>query len=247
MKDIDFLPEWYKTGRRREVSYRTQYMALGGIFLVMAVWSLAASRSISRARAEFGDMAEMHAHAESVSAELSVLEDQFTSLRKKFESMEETDSRINVADVLAEMSFLIGQEIVLRKVEFTAEKFPTEQKDKASTGTGAVVRAVRAGSRQKRQLLLGNVRFKVMMAGVAANAGDVAALTLKLEESPYFFQVVPSLSNTKLQIENAPASEATPDVVGRVSEARRAAADTGISLQATEFEINCYLANYRES
>ncbi len=246
MKDIDFLPEWYKSGIRREVSYRTQYMALGGIFLVMAVWSLATSHSISKARAEFGNMAPMREKAESVSADLVVLEGQFRSLHKRFASMEEIDSRIDVASVLAEMSFLIEKEIVLRKVEFIAEKFQDEEKEKASARTGAVVRAVRVKNHQKQQLHLGNVRFKVVIAGVAANASDVANLILKLEESPYFFQIVPSFSkSTKLEVEGEPSPEAATDAVGRTLETRSELSDAGKSLQATEFEINCYLANYR--
>lgn len=244
MKDIDFLPEWYKNGIRREVSYRTQYMALGGIFLVMAVWSLTASRSISQARAEFADMAAMHTQAESVSGDLAVLEDQFRSLQRRLESMEEIDSRINVADVLAEMSFLIDDEIVLSKVELVSEKFPGKQEDKPSTRSGSVVRAIRVRNRQEQQLPLGNVRFKVVIAGVAANTGDVADLIRKLEESPYFFQVVPSFSRSvELEIETAPSSKAA-DVVKRTSETRGSVAAD--SLQASEFEIACYLANYRK-
>jgi len=46
MKEIDFLPKWYKSGRRRQISYRTQYVGLAGIFLLMNVRNLAASRSI---------------------------------------------------------------------------------------------------------------------------------------------------------------------------------------------------------
>ncbi len=248
MKDIDFLPEWYKTGMRREVSYRTQYMAMGGIFLVMAVWSLAASRSVSKARAEFTDMAAIHEKAQSVSGDLTVLDGRFRTLQKELASVEEIDSRIDVASVLSEMSSLIEEEIVLSKVELVAEKFVNEQKNGASTRTGAVVRAVRAGSRQKQQLPLGNVRFKVVIAGVAANAGDVPALILRLEESPYFFQVVPSFSRSKkLEIESAPAPEAAADDVRRTSETTGRTAETGMSLEATEFEINCYLANYRKS
>ncbi len=247
MKDIDFLPEWYKSGVRREVSYRTQYMALGGIFLVMAVWSLTASRSVSKARAEFADMAAMHTQAESVSKDLAVLENRFSSLQKKLESMEEIDSRIDVSSVLAELSFLLKEEIVLSKVEFIAEKFPNEQKDKASTPTGAVVRAVRVRSRQEQQLPLGNVRFKVVIAGVAANGGDVADLILRLEESPYFFQIVPSYSRSKdLEVESDPSPGTATDAVRRTSETRGRTAAAGKSLQASEFEISCYLANYRK-
>ncbi len=247
MKDIDFLPEWYKTGVRREVSYRAQYMALGGIFLVMAVWSLAASHSISKARGELADMAAMHEKAQSVSGDMVGLEDQFSSLHKKVKSMEEIDSRIDVASVLAEISFLMREEIVLSKVDLVAEKFADEQKDKASTRTGAVVRAVRAGSRQKQKLPLGNVRFKVVIAGVAATSGDMADLVQRLEESPYFFQIVPSFSSSaELRIESAGSPEAAAEVAGRTSGTTGGTADGRKSLQVSEFEINCYLANYRK-
>jgi hypothetical protein len=37
MKEIDFLPEWYKNGRRRRMRYRTQYAVLGCIFVVMHI------------------------------------------------------------------------------------------------------------------------------------------------------------------------------------------------------------------
>ena len=247
MKDIDFLPEWYKSGVRREVSYRTQYMALGGIFLVMAVWSLATSRSVSKARAEFGDMAAMHEKAVSVSGDLAVLKGRFRSLQKRFASMEEIDSRIDVASVLAEMSFLIREEIVLSKVEFIAERFPDKETDKASSRTGAVVRAARVKNHRKRKLPLGNVRFKVVIAGVAADTRDVADLTSRLEESPYFFQVVPSSKSTKLEVESEPSPVATTDAFRRTTETRSEVSGAGKSLQATEFEINCYLANYRRS
>jgi len=64
MKEIDFLPEWYKSGRRRQVSYRTQYIALGGVFVVMMVWSLITTHSISKARAQYAQMATNQAQAE---------------------------------------------------------------------------------------------------------------------------------------------------------------------------------------
>ncbi|UCE50192.1 MAG: hypothetical protein JSW47_08515 [Phycisphaerales bacterium] len=247
MKDIDFLPEWYKSGIRREVSYRTQYIALGGIFLVMAVWSLTTSRSISKARAEFADMAAIQTRAQSVSKDLTGLENQLSSLRKKLGSIEEIDSRIDVAAVLGELSFLIKERIVLSKVEFIAEKFQNEQKDKASTRTGAVVRAVRARNRQERDVPLGNVRFKVVIAGAAANGRDVANLTRELEKSPYFFQVVPSYSRSEeLQIESSASPETAMDAVRRRSEVRGARADDPKNLQVSAFEINCYLANYRK-
>ncbi len=234
MKDIDFLPEWYKSGIRREVSYRAQYMALGGVFLVMTVWSLTTTHSISKARAEFADMSAMHTQAERVSAEMVGIENTLRSLQKKVESTEQIDSKIDVASVLAEMSFLIEETIVLNKVEFVAEKFPDKQQDNTSARTGAVVRAVRARTGEKQQLPLGHVRFKVVIAGVAADAIDVAALICKLEDSPYFCEVVPSFSQSA-EVE----AESTPPTTGTIPGA-------GASIPVSEFEIHCYLANYRE-
>jgi len=172
MKEIDFLPEWYKSGRRRQVSYRTQYIAIGGVFVVMMVWSFIATRSISQARAQYAQMATNQAQAEKVSVKLADLENEIIVLRQNAESKEEIDSRIDVAGVLAELSFLIDEKIVLRKAEFVAEKFVNEDEDQLSPA--AVVRVAQANSSNKKQLPLGNVRFKVVIAGVASDASDVA-------------------------------------------------------------------------
>lgn len=250
MKEIDFLPEWYKSGKRRQVSYRTQYIAIGGVFVVMVVWSFITTHSISKAKAQHAQMAMNQAQAEKVSVKLAELENEMRVLRKNAESIEEIDSKIDVASVLAEMSFLIDERIVLRKMEFIAEKFVIVQETKTSPGAGAVVRAVRAGSNNKKKLPLGNVRFKVKIAGVAAGARDVAALMCKLEDSPYFCQVVLSYSrgNAEIGIERASSFRTKTNVVEGIVKSRdlvREAGDRG-KIQVNEFEINCYLANYRE-
>lgn len=233
MKDIDFLPEWYKSGKRREVSYRTQYMALGGVFLVMTVWSLTTTHSISKARAEFTDMSATHTQAERVSAELAGVENKLRNLQKKFESTRRIDSKIDVASVLAEISYLVDETIVFNKVEFIAEKFPDKQSDKTSARTAAVLRAVRAKTGGKNQLPLGHARFKVVIAGVAASDGKVATLICKLEDSPYFCQIVLSFSRSA-EVQ----TERTPPTSGGMPH-------TGASIPVSEFEIHCYLANYR--
>jgi cell division protein FtsB len=248
MKEIDFLPEWYKSGRRRQVSYRTQYIAIVGVFVVMVVWSFITTHSISQARAQYAQMATNQAQAEKVSAKAAELENEMSLLRKNAESIGEIDSRIDVADVLAEMSFLIDEKIVLRKAEFVAEKFQDGQDVK--TSPAGVVRVVQANLSNKKELPLGNVRFKVVIAGVAADASDVATLMCKLEDSPYFCQVVLAFSrgDAEIGIERASSSFAETDVAGgtvkNTDRVRESAVQSKI--QINEFEINCYLANYRE-
>ena len=240
MKEIDFLPEWYKSGRRRQVSYRTQYIALGGVFVVMVVWNFIATHSISKARAQYAQMAARQAEAESLSAKFAGLKSELRGLQEKAESVEEIDSKIDVASVLAEMSFLIDKRIVLNKVTFDAEKFEDKQRVKPSPNAGAVVRAVQTQLSEKRKLPLGDVRFRVVIDGVAADASDVASLICKLEDSPYFCRVVPSFSRTaELNVTSNPSLRSRTKNMNSGREA-------GGNIQVSEFEISCYLANYQE-
>jgi len=223
MKEIDFLPEWYKSGRQRQISYRTQVLGLGGVLVMMIVWNFIATHSISKARAEVEQGKAMQAEAESVSREFAGIKSEVTGLQKKVKSMEEIDSKIDVAGVLAEMSFLIDDNIVLSKVEFDAERFVNEQRGKASRRTRTAARVAGRSFVGKEAPSLGDVRFKVVISGVATDAGDIAELICKLEDSPYFCQIYPSFSrNGKIKVR------------------------AGEDLQVSEFEISCYLANYRE-
>jgi len=247
MKEIDFLPQWYRNGQRRQVSYRTQCLALSGVFVVMAVWSLTAKHSISRAEAELAEMAASQGQAKSVSVEMSGLENELKQLRQRVNSMEETDSKIDVASTLAELSCLIDERVVLSRVELTAEAFAREQSAESAPNAGAVVRPVGAVAAGRKDLPLGNVRFKVMIAGVAADASDVGVLMCKLEDSPYFAQVVLVFSrDIEITARKAPVLDVGTDGGERAPKTKDAARDGDANMKASEFEIQCYLANYSE-
>ena len=221
MKEIDFLPSWYRTDRRQQISYRTQYAALGGIFVVMLVWNFITTASISRTTAKLAQAKSNMAGVETTSQEFNKVKSKVTELQKKAKVLDEIDSKIDVTGVLAEISFLIDKKIVLSNLEFAAEKFA--DKRRVNPNGGSAIRVVGANS-GKKPLPLGDVRFKVVLSGVASDASDVAALICKLEDSPYFHQVIPSFSrNTKV---------------------KRASDIKAEDLQASEFEITCELANY---
>jgi len=222
MKEIDLLPEWYKSGRCRKVGYRTQYIALGGVFVLMLTWNFVTTHSISKATAQIACAQSKQAETISAAQEFGKLRSELAQLQKKTGVLDELGSKINVAGVLAELSFLIDEKVVLSQVDFKAEKFADSPGSKANSVTA--VRA--AGNNFARNELPGQVRFKVVISGVASDAGDVAELICRLEESPYFFLVYPSFSrNAEIK---APAKSSTEN------------------LQVSEFEISCYLANYSE-
>jgi len=237
MKEIDFLPEWYKNGRRREFSYRTQYIALAGIFVVMMVWNISASYSISKARAEFDRMSASQAGARSASVKLAGIKSELNSLQKKVESVEKIDSRIDVASVLAEMSFLIDERVALSKMQLIAEKFANEQAVKKDIVSAVRAAGIRIGNNEA--LPVGDVRFKVVISGVAADASDVAALVCKFEESPYFCNVIPLFSRNK-QVQRRTNS------ASRSKALEKSVSGPQGSFRVSDFEISCYLANYRE-
>jgi len=221
MNEIDFLPKWYKNDRRQQFSYRTQYIVLGTIFVAMLVCNLATTHSISKAEAELAKGEPTAIAAKNVSQEFARIKSEIAELQQKAKYVEAIDSRIDVASVLAEISFLIDKKIVLSKVEFIAEKFSDRQW--VTPNNSSVVRI--AGSLVgKRDLPFGDVRFKAVLSGVASDSRDVAELICKLEDSPYFCQVIPSFSKNKKIKAQGSAS--------------------GKELQVSEFEISCYLANY---
>ena len=224
MKEIDFLPEWYKSGRKREISFRTQVIGLGGVLIIMVVWNFVTAHSISKARVIIEQNKPMQAQAESVSLEFEKMKSEMAKWQKKLKSMEEMDSKIDIPGVLAEMSYLIDDNIVLSKVDFDAERFDAGQQSNSSTQNANVVRVAGGRLLGKDKLPLGDVRFKILIRGVAADAGDIADLICKLEESPYFCLVYPSFSRNK-KIKAGPEKD----------------------LPVSEFEISCYLANYQEN
>jgi hypothetical protein len=224
MKEIDFLPTWYKSGRRWQISYRTQYIGLGGIFAAMVVWNFIAMHSLSKTAAELAKAELKSASVESAAQEFTEIKSESAHLQEKARTIEEIDSRIDVADVLAEISFLVDKRIALSKVELIAEKF--EGKQQGKPGSRSKVRAAGGNLGSKESLPLGDVRFKVLINGIASDASDVAALICKLEDSPYFCQVIPLFTRNK--------------------EMKTAANAGGEKFQVSEFEISCNLANYRQ-
>jgi len=243
MKEIDLLPKWYKSGRRRQIGYRTQYAALGSVFVAMMLWNSIANHSISKTEAELAQAKSKQAEVTSASEEFARIKNEVTQLQKKTKYIEEIDSKIDVASVLAEISFLIDKKIVLSKVEFSAEKFADRQGGKAYNGS--VVRVAGSSFGGKKDLPLGNVRFKVVLNGVASDGRDVAELICRLEDSPYFCQVIPSFSRNKKinPVRNSTLGNRIQK--GKISNGVKTESSvSGRDLQVSEFKISCELANY---
>jgi len=244
MKEIDFLPEWYKSSRRRQVNYRVQYIVLGGIFAVMMVWNFVVTYSISQAKGHIEQMATKQTQVEKASAKLEELKQEVGLFHKEELMLDKVDSKINVSNILAEVSFLINEKIVISKLQLISEDFlqglNNGQKD-------AVVRLAHYNNGKNDKSSIGNVRFRILITGVAANASEVANLICNLEESPYFFQVKPSYTRSAYIETNKEPLKSSQEELTR-SAFVNAGNNPGNKekIVVSEFEISCYLANYLE-
>jgi hypothetical protein len=52
MKEIDFIPQWYKAGRERKRRCIRQYTLMAAVFTVMVGWGFIVDSHISRVSAE---------------------------------------------------------------------------------------------------------------------------------------------------------------------------------------------------
>ncbi|MDI6447777.1 hypothetical protein [Anaerobaca lacustris] len=235
MKEIDFLPEWHKEGRRRRVHMRRQYIVLAAFFFAMVTYNTIAARRIASVNAELNRLDDRRYWAETILREYDAVSKQLGAHQAKVVSIEQVDARIDVAAVLAEISHVIGDLVVLSRVEFLSE--PLSAGPRSTDRGGSAVRAAGASRSAAKPVSLGDVRFRVALTGIAASSAEVGALVCRLEDSPYFQQAHPLFRENTIQV-TAAAPQTPPAQQTQRKETQ--------SVNVTEFEIVCYLANYEE-
>ena len=214
---------------------RRQYAAL----TPMMTYNLTVIHTTTQATAEVARFEDKRIQAESVLHQFNTVSQELKEVQAKADLIQWIDSNIDVAAALAEMSHVIGETVVLSRVEFIAEALPGDDQRRNRNGSGT-----RAANRSKRSgegKLLGDARFKILLAGRAACPADVAALVCRLEDSAYFRGVYPSFSrngNVRVPTQTT-RTDSNPQSKGRTTPRTE-------TIETTEFEITCYLANFEE-
>jgi hypothetical protein len=240
MREIDFLPEWYKEGKRQRLHMRRQYVVLAVAFIAMISYNMTSTHRITRATADMSRLESKRVEAQAAFQEFNIVTKDLNKVREKADLIERIDSKIQMAAVLAEMSHIIGETMVLSRIEFTAEPPCDDEKDPGAGSTGVRVADGRNGA--SRETLVGSVRFRIVLTGVAVSPADVAALVRRLDDSSYFHHVHASFWRSgKVRVSARAAQVAPRPQVGAVS------AGQIETLEVTEFEVVCYLANYEEA
>ncbi|HSW00153.1 MAG TPA: hypothetical protein VLI39_08275 [Sedimentisphaerales bacterium] len=235
MKELDFLPDWYKDRKRRHSQVRKQYIALAAVFLMMMTFNVTALHRATTVAAEVSRQEEQRAQAEATVHEFNLVTRELNQIKAKADLVRRIDTRIDIAPILAEISHIVDESVVLSKVELVGE--PVSSPNDVRQAQGPSVRAFAADD-WRRAAPLGESTLRVVLAGVAAQPKDVADLVFRLDQSGYFRQVRPSFyGRSQVQIDPAPA-------VSTTGTAPRT--DGSRTMDVTAFEITCALANYEE-
>jgi hypothetical protein len=196
-KEIDFLPEWYKAGRKRKVSYKRQYTAITSLFAILVAWSFVVDHSASVASAKIDRRDAYITINQKLTAEYNQIKGELLAIKAKADLLDSLSPKVDFANVIAELSFVINENIMLSTLDVAVE--PIENKPENSQ---PVVNIGGKDDSSDQAMPYENRRFKVSLAGIAAGAPDVAMLISQLEASPYFCNIIPGFSKTKEINEN---------------------------------------------
>lgn len=191
MKEIDFIPEWYRSGRRRKMNYRRQYVILGCLFGAMAVGSLALGLSVSKGQ-EYVERTEAAQETyETIQNRFLKTQAQFLDLTQKQRLLNTLDPQLQYGAVIAEITHLVPSNIMLKHLTIQAEQ---------AEGQGQTKTKVILGSAQKEEAAVlpeAGQRFKLIMSGLSMDTSQVTRLIGNLKNSPYFHQINPGYMRNK--------------------------------------------------
>jgi hypothetical protein len=217
MKEIDFIPDWYKADCRRKERYVRQYTLIGTLVAVTMLWSFMMGRYINHAAAEVQEVDTAIRNKMPWIDEATLLEQDIAAMQAEIKTLRSISPRTNLSAVIGEISYLMQDNIILKNLSFVQEEIAADTQP-AEPKKGTVVRVdIKDRTEQKAELTGQAVRMKVVLSGIAAKPADAAGLISRLEQSSYF--------------------EDTGLIVSRPGKVN--------DKNVTEFEICCYVADYQ--
>src|SRR3989339_1093336 len=173
MKEINLIPQWYHESRKRRSRCYIQYIALAAVFIIAAIISISAESYVASAKNDLARLEKENAVYEEISNEYEMTAAALNKLKKKVSIINKIDSKIDITCLLGEISFLLDDALIIKKVYINAEPFADSTNNAAVKSSGLrVKRRVESSSNTCE----GNIKFKVSLYGIASQAGKVANL-----------------------------------------------------------------------
>ena len=202
MKEIDFLPQWYKKSKRRQSSYRRQYVEVTFLLIALTLWSFAGGKFLTNAQARLKTAENYLTVTKPFNAEFDRFQAELKTLQKDYAVLEKIDTKVNVSNIIAEIAFLVDDNIILESICIQSEKF---EEQKTSTMASSV-RLSNPAVNTQTDLPHEWSRYKVIISGIAADSTEATQLISRIEASPYFKRVIPGPMRNK-EIKQIPLTE----------------------------------------
>ena len=218
MKEIDFIPQWYKAGRERKQRYIRQYALMAVLFTLMVAWGFIMNGHVARASAEVDQIRTAFEKGRLRSEQAAHLDNQIAEMKEKTTLLDKIASRTKTTAILGELSYLISENVILSKLSLQKELIQNTQK--ADMGVSVAIVHVAGSSKDDQDEVIPAApsHCKVVLTGIAASPADAASLIARLEQADYFDRV--------FLVYSKPKKVKDRDV--------------------TEFEIRCFVADYQE-
>lgn len=216
MKEIDFIPSWYHENRRRRDWYIRRYVTILVLSVVWMVGNLISGNIISSAYGELDSLRSSFEHGLQKIEQARGLENRLAELSQKRQILSHLCPRTELSPVLAELSCCIGGRVILTKLsvkQTTPEVLETGQQ----SNPGKTVQIKRNSDRKLEPFEKTDTILSVVLAGIAIDGAEAAALISRLEQSDYFVRVVPVFSRNQSRLDKT----------------------------VTEFEIRCFVADFK--
>ncbi len=218
MNEIDFIPQWYKAGRERKQRYIRQYTLMATLFTLMLGWGFVINGHISHVSAEVEEIQTAFEKGRARSEQASDLKTRIVEMEEKATLLDKIESRTQMTAILGEVSYLIGENVILSTLSLQNELI----RDPGKKGAFASAAVVQVGGSQKDDqddvVPVSPSHYKMVLTGIAARPADAALLIARLEQTEYFDGV--------FLVYSKPKKVKDKDV--------------------TEFEIRCFVADYQQ-
>lgn len=216
MKELDFLPDWYRADRQQKRRRHRHCVLFGLVAALMATWSFIVGQSVSGLSAETQAIETTLEKGRQTVQTALAMEQEVAALDRQARILEALTPRTTLSAILSELSQCVEEQIVFSRVTLTQEPVD-DGTGKTATSPGGLVRLGAARTAAASSLPDAPQRTRVTLIGIAAGGAEVAQLINRLEISDYFDHVSPVFSRAKK--------------VG--------------PKEVTEFEITCTVADYQ--
>ena len=188
------------------------------MFTLMVGWGLAINGHVSHVSAQVEEIQTAFEKGRIRSEQANQLKNKIAEMKEKTTLLDKVESRTKMTAILGELSYLIGENVILSKLSLQNELIPNRERKNASA-SAAVVQV--GGSQKDGQddvVPVSPSHYKVVLTGIAARPADAALLITRLEQTAYFDSVFLVFSKPK-KVKNR---------------------------DVTEFEIRCFVADYQQ-